>query len=95
MNPIDDLELRLHAWMTATAPEREPAGMVGRAIAATERAGQRPRLLATGLGRPNLGGAAPSLAIRLVLVALVVAAALAYAVLDLVDMEIVKRKRRG
>lgn len=78
MNANDDLELRLHAWMASTAPNREPVGLVERAMAATSRTGQRPRVLATRLGRPSrLGTAAASPALRLVLVALAVAAALA------------------
>ena len=77
MNAHDDLELRLRAWMTSTAPDREPPGVVDRALAVTGRSRQRSNVVATGLGRSWPSRLTLSPTVRAVLVALAVLAALA------------------
>ncbi|HLA16605.1 MAG TPA: kelch repeat-containing protein [Candidatus Limnocylindrales bacterium] len=81
MNSHDELELRLRSWMVATAPIREPAGLVDAAMAGTEHVRQRPGLLVgTGLRRRWFALPAMSPVARLVVVAIVVLAALSASV---------------
>jgi dipeptidyl aminopeptidase/acylaminoacyl peptidase len=86
MNTHDDLERRLHGWMVDTAPAREPAGLVVRAMAGTARVHQRPGFVVdSGLGRrwlalPRLSPAARVALVALLALAALVAAALAGAV---------------
>jgi hypothetical protein len=83
MTTHDDLERRLRGWMVETAPTREPAGLVARAMAGTARVRQRSGFLVdTGLGRrwlalPRLSPAARVALVALLALAAVVAAALA------------------
>lgn len=80
MNPHDDVELRLRAWMQDAAPDREPAGLVDRVAGGTARVRQRPgTLVRTGLQErrfalPALAPEATWLLLGLALLAATVAA---------------------
>lgn len=82
MNTHDELERRLRGWMVDTAPAHEPAGLVVRAMAGTERVRQRPGFVVdSGLGRRWPAVPRWSPAARFALVALLALAALVAAVL--------------